>query len=64
MIPIGKIAMMLVTSALAGCSLLTPMGDYCTPSHSCPKPGHGPCYLCDAPEKDGSSNYYVVPEVR
>ena len=60
MIPIGKIAMMLVTSALAGCSL----NSTCTPSHSCPEPGHGPCYLCDAPEKDGSSNYYVVPEVR
>ena len=20
-------------------------------SHSCPKPGHGPCYLCEDPKK-------------
>lgn len=20
-------------------------------THSCPKPGHGPCYLCDAEDK-------------
>ena len=31
--------------------------------HSCPEPGHGPCYLCDTPEKDGSSEY-GLSEVR
>ena len=57
----GKILIMLATSAFAGCSFLLPVRDYCTPrsSHSCPKPGHGPCYLCDAAPKAD-----VLSEVR
>lgn len=46
----------LCVASLAGCSGL--LRKNCnTSDHSCPEPGHGPCYLCDTPERDGSSNY-------
>lgn len=56
-----KIITLLTISALAGSCANT----HCTETagHSCPEPGHGPCYLCDTPEKDGSTNY-ELSEVR
>ena len=33
---------MIVLCAFGGCARMN-----CNESHSCPEPGHGPCYLCD-----------------
>ena len=48
-----KILLLVCVSSMAGCV----SKELCNDSHSCPEPGHGPCYLCDTPERDGSSNY-------
>jgi len=53
-----KILILAVVSSMAGCA-----ADLCNINHSCPEPGHGPCYLCDTPERDGSTNY-ELSEVR
>lgn len=37
-------AILIILMLLTGCAK-------CPPSHSCPEPGHGPCYLCDDPYK-------------
>lgn len=40
---------LIILSLLGGCANSTSKL-YKSESHSCPKQGHGPCYLCDAPK--------------
>lgn len=50
---INSLIILLITS----CSSICKLEKEKFSSHSCPKPGHGPCFLCD--DKDYSKPIYL-----
>jgi hypothetical protein len=47
------VSILLLISSCANCNYDK---TYSLDSHSCPKPGHGRCYLCDDPLESGKFN--------
>ena len=44
-----KYILITLVFALTGCNHCNYSDPHAPTSHSCPKAGHGPCYLCDSP---------------